>query len=54
MNFGDVMVVLNLTSVALCLVVAALAIRHVDISASRPVAALLLLAAGWSDRKSVV
>ena len=48
MNLGDVMVVLNLASVALCLIVAVLAIRHIDISASRPVAALLLLAAGWS------
>ena len=54
MNHGDVMVVLNLTSVALCLVVAALAIRHVDISASRPVAALLLLAAGWSSTEVLI
>ena len=54
MNFGDVMVMLNLTSVALCVIVAALAIRHVDISASRPVAALLLLAAGWSSTEALI
>ena len=51
MNAGDVMVVLNLASVALCLVVAA---RHIDISASRPVALLLLLTAGWSLTEALI
>ena len=48
MNFGDLMVVLNLAALTLCLVVAAVASRHQAISASRPVAALLVLTAGWS------
>ena len=51
---SDLMVVLNLTAVALCLPVAALAIRHFDISASRPVAALLLLTAGWSLTEALI
>ncbi len=54
MNLGDVMVVLNLASIALCLVVAIFAIRHREISASRPVAALLLLASGWSLTEALI
>ena len=48
------MVVLNLASVALSLVVAALALRHREISASRPVAALLILASGWSLTEALI
>ena len=48
------MVVLNLASVALCLIVAGLAVRHREISASRPVAALLLLTASWSLTEALI
>ena len=48
------MVVLNLASVALCSIVVGLAVRHIDISASRPVAALLTLAAGWSLTEALI
>jgi hypothetical protein len=56
-NFGDFMAVLNLASVALCVVVALLALRHRSISASRRsrrVAVLLLLAAGWALSEAVI
>lgn len=48
------MVVLNFTAVALCVIVALLAFRHHQISASRPVTALLLLAAGWSLTEALI
>ena len=54
MEASNVMVVLNLASVALCVVVALLALRHREISASRPVAALLLLTAGWSLTEALI
>ncbi len=48
------MVVLNLASVVLCLIVASVATRHHQISASRPVAALLLLTASWSLSEALI
>jgi diguanylate cyclase (GGDEF)-like protein len=48
MNFTDVMVPFNLSATLLCFAVALFAMRYREISASRRVAALLLLAGCWA------
>jgi diguanylate cyclase (GGDEF)-like protein len=54
MNFSDVMVQLNFGATLLCLVVALVAVRYREISASRRVAALLMLAGTWALTEALI